>query len=260
MRILTFLMSILLFAAPVLAADLQKSMKDLDNRDRPLISPFKATTDTSQSWTGVWAAIMADYSASDTGLSLDIFGKSEGGTEHANIGKLDGLGGEGFGGSLQAGLDAQIGRIVIGGWGEYGIGGTESSASILNGLARLKVEQGDSYGAFASAGIALGDTLIYGAGGYVWTEFDTKLSIGDETTKKSFDFSGPAAEIGIRHRFTPNIQGKFAGRYEWLDKETIVRFGDEEFGGRLTAEPGILTIKAGIVISTTPGQGLLPLN
>jgi hypothetical protein len=257
MRTITFILSILALTMPVLAADLAKSMKDLDNRDRAFLS----TTDTaSQSWTGIWAAALAGYSMSNTDLSLDIFGKSEEGTEHANLGKLDGLGGEGFDVTLQAGLDRQVGRIVFGGWGEYSFGGTESNVSVFEGAARLKVQQGDSYGACARAGLAFGDTLPYAAGCYTWSSFDTRLSIGDEAAKKSFDFSGPALEAGVEHRFSSNIRGKFSARYTWFDEETIARFGDEEFGGRLTAEPGQLSIKAGIVISTTPGQGILPAN
>lgn len=258
MRILTFVLSILAFSAPALATDL-KSMKDLDNRDRPLLSPFRATTDTaSQSWTGIWAAALAGYSMSNTDLNLDIFSDNGEESRTANLGKLDGLGGEGFDATLQVGGDVQIGRVVFGGWGEYSFGGTESSASVFDGLASLKVEQKDSYGACARAGIASGDTLLYGAGCYVWTEVDTTLSFDGDAFKKSFDFSGPAAELGIEHRFSPNIRGKLSGRYTFFDKETVANFGDEEFGGRLTAEPGELSIKAGIVISTTPGQGLLP--
>jgi hypothetical protein len=248
-------MSILLFAAPVLAADLQKSMKDLDSRDRAFLS---TTTQASQTWTSIWVAALAGYSMSNTDLSLDVFGKGEGGTERHNLGKLNGLGGEGFDATLQAGGDVQVGRIVIGGWGEYTFGGTESSASVFDGAARLDVEQSDSYGAFGRVGVASGDTLLYAAGGYVWTKADTKLRIGDETFKESFDFSGPAAELGIEHRFSPNIRGKLAGRYVFYDKETVASFGDEEFGGRLTAKPGDLSIKAGIVISTSPGMGLMP--
>lgn len=255
MRILTFIMSILLFAAPVLAADLQKSMKDLDDRDRAFLS---TTTPASQTWTGIWAAALAGISMTDTEFNFDVFGKGEGGTEHANLAHVDGLGGEGFDATLQAGGDVQVGRFVFGGWGEYSFGGTESNASVLGGAARLRVEQKDSYGACARAGLAFGDTLPYAAGCYTWTSFDSKLSIGDAVSKKSFDFSGPAAELGVEHRFTPNVRGKLSARYTWFDKETVASFGDEEFGGRLTAEPGELSIKVGIVISTSPGMGLMP--
>jgi opacity protein-like surface antigen len=246
----------LMFVAPASAADIG-SMKDQDTRGRAMVAPAVAIDAPSQSWTGIWAAALAGYSMSNTDLSLDMFGKGEDGPERANVAKLSGLGGEGFDATLQLGGDIQIGRLVLGGWGEYSFGGIETTASVFDGAGKLKIEQGDSYGAFGRIGVAMGDTLPYVAGGYVWTSFDSTLSIGDDSAKGSSDFSGPAAEIGVEHRFSPNIRGKLSGRYTFFDKETVASFGDADEGGRLTAEPGVLAVKAGIVISTTPGQGLL---
>jgi hypothetical protein len=257
MRTIMTFMAMLIFSTSSEAADIA-SMKDQDARGRSMTT---ATIEApTQSWTGIWAAAMAGYSMSNSDLSLDAFGKGENGPERLNVAKLSGLGGEGFDATLQLGGDIQVGRIVLGGWGEYSFGGTETTASVLGGAGKLKIEQGDSYGAFGRIGMAMGDTLLYGAGGYVWTSFDGTPTVGDGQAKGSSDFSGPAAEIGVEHRFSPNIRGKLSGRYTFFDEETVARFGGGDEGGRLTAEPGALAVKAGVVISTTPGQGLLEMG
>lgn len=231
------------------AADIRGSTKDTPAHVLP-------SAEAPASWTAIWAAALAGYSMSNTDLSLSIFdnhGANEG--ERRGGGKLSGLGGEGFDATLQLGGDYQISqRVLVGGWAEYAFGGTESNAKVDFGgqtVGRLDVDQNDSYGLFARAGLIFGDTMVYGAGGYVWTEADAKLSGGDETLKRTFDFSGPAAELGIEHRFTPSIRGKLSARYTWFDEETVGRW--EGFCERyqLDAEPGVLSVKAGVVISTS---------
>jgi hypothetical protein len=229
------------------AADVYPSAKDTPAYVMP-------SATASQSWTGIWGAALLGYDMSNTGLSLNaLFSEGENEpTWHRDVAKVDGIGGEGFTGTLQLGGDYQFGRAVVGGWGEYTFGGTEAGAGIA-GLGKLTWEQQDSYGAFVRAGIASGDTLIYGAGGYVWTSFDAKFTGTDFGGKASFDFSGPAAELGVEHRFGQNIRGKLSARYTWLDDERLIE-GDNL---RLNAEPGILSIKAGVVISTGQGMGIL---
>lgn len=151
---------------------------------------------------------------------------------------------------MQLGGDYQIGRVVLGGWAEYQFGGVESSARVLD-FARLDVEQNDSYGVFARAGLTSGDTLFYGAFGWVFTEADATLRLGGSTVRKTFEFDGPAAEGGIEHKFTPTIRGKLSARYTWLDEEKLAAWGEDEcLRGELHGEPGVWSVKAGVVIST----------
>lgn len=217
--------------------------------------------ETSANWSGVWIAALAGYSMSNSAITTHSYDNIDGGLKDSPgawwndtydaTGKLDGFGGEGFDLTAQLGGDIQIGRIVVGGWGEYSFGGVESSASVA-GLGRLDVEQNDSYGAFARAGLVSGDTLFYGAVGYVWTEADAKLRVGDDTYRETFDFSGPAVEGGIEHRFSPGIRGKLSARYTWMDEETLVSEYNTTTGDGfdLRAEPGVWSVKAGLVIST----------
>lgn len=244
MRIfITALIAVLgLAAANSYAADIRPSAKDTPAHLLP------SAVEAPRSWTSVWIAALAGYDMSNTDLSLDVFNTHR--EAHEGSAGLDGLGGEGFTGTLQVGGDYQFGRVVVGGWGEYTFGGVESSA-FVSGAGRLDIDQNDSYGVFARAGLTFGDTLIYGAGGYVWTEADAKLSSGDLVARKTFDFDGPAAELGIEHRFSQNVRGRLSARYTWLNEERLADWADFCREYRLDGEPGILGVKAGIVINTT---------
>lgn len=220
------------------AADIG-SMKDMDSRDRPfLVAPAKAAPGVATSWTSVWAAALASYNMSNSGL-----------------------GGEGWSGDVQLGADVQLGRFVVGAFGEYSFGGTESEVRVFDGLARLNVEQQDSYSILARAGVVTsdGNTLLYVASGYTWTTVEATLRAGEDSVSRDYDFGGIPLELGVEHKFGPNVRGRLSGRYTWFGQETVFKDEDEGYGSRLTAEPGVLSIKAGVVISTSGGS-LNPLN
>jgi len=229
MRILTLIAALVLGTAANAA-----SLKDTFS-DREIIN-----TPVSATWSAIWGAALIGYSMSNTEIGFDATIRER--DDLDNVANLKGFGGEGFDGTVQLGGDLQIRGLVVGGWVEYSFGGTETELSILG--SSLKVEQNDTYGAFARVGLPLGETLFYGAAGYVWTEADVSLTGGYSET---FDFSGPAAEFGIERRFGSNFRAKLAARYQWLDEETVAKFEDV---ARITAEPGIWTVKAGVVIST----------
>lgn len=244
MKFLTFVLALLAGVASAQAADIRGSSKDTPAHVLP-------SADPASTWTSIWAAALAGYSMSNTDLSLSIFdNKGEDAGERIGGANLSGLGGEGFDATLQLGGDLQISqRVLVGGWAEYAFGGVETSANA--GGARLDIDQNDSYGLCGRAGLISGDTLFYGAGCYIWTEADVKASYEGETAfKRTFDFSGPAAELGIEHRFTPSIRGKLSARYTWFDEETVGRWEDYCERYQLDADPGLLSIKAGVVIST----------
>ncbi len=237
------------------AADLRGSVKDTFQ------APTTFSVSPRASWTGIWFAALVGYDMSNTNLTLDAFNNHE---ENENFGDrvggahLDGLGGEGFTATVQLGGDYQIGeRIVAGGWAEYTFGGVESSAGVdyYGYGTRLDVEQNDSYGFFGRAGVLVGaerDTLLYGAAGWVFTEADAKLSgDGFGTIRKTFEFDGPAAEVGVEHRFAPGIRGKVSARYTWLDEQLLSHWGDDDCERyELNGEPGVWGVKVGVVIST----------
>lgn len=241
---------------PAAAADSYASQRSVKDDPIPVISPVVP------SWTGIWVAALAGYNMSNTELGFDVFGQGEGGSFRENVAKVDGFGGEGADFTAQLGADLQLGGengrgLVVGGWVEYAFGGVESSANLGN--LSLDVEQKDSAAAFGSLGYADGNTLFYGAVGFVWTEVEATLSDGEDSIRESFDMSGPAVELGVRHRFSPGIQGKLSARYTFLEEEVLARFGDDEFGADLKGETGVFSVKAGVVISTEAmfgGRGL----
>jgi opacity protein-like surface antigen len=246
MKFLTAILALLAGVASAQAADVYPSTKDTPAHLMPALP-----AQTESSWTGIWAAALAAYNMSNTELSLDLFARSEGETQHANLAKVDGFGGEGGSADFQIGGDVQVGRLVIGAFGEYSVGGIESSASVFNNAARLDVEQQSSACLLGRIGIPSGNTLFYGASGYCWYEFEATLRLGDETRRQDLELNGIPLELGAEHKFTPNIRGRLAGRYTFLDEETVARFSDERFGGKLDADPGVFKIQAGVVISTS---------
>ena len=214
-------------------------------------SPVTISVPSSSTWSGLWAAALAGYSMNNTVLDAEVFDRED----SREIANVDGFGGEGWSGDVQLGGDVQIGRFVIGAFGEYSFGGTESQVRVFEGFGRLDVEQKDSYSILARAGVATSDnnTLLYVASGYTWTEAEATLRFGNDSVKRNYDFGGVPLELGVEHKFGPNVRGRLAGRYTWFGEETIERFGDEERGARLTAEPGVFAVKAGVVISTSGG-------
>jgi opacity protein-like surface antigen len=245
MKILASIIVLLLGLVPAAAADI--SLKDSPYQRGVITSAPEA----SAPWSGLWAAALAGYRMSNTVLDLDVYGETEGGRETFNLAHVDGFGGEDFHGDLQLGGDVQLGRFLVGAFAEYSFGGIESQVSIFEGAGRLDVEQDDSWSILARAGIISGETLFYVASGYTETTFKAKVSAGDESASRDLDFSGIPLEIGVEHRFSPNVRGRLAGRYTWLDEETVFKFGDEDNGVRLNAEPGIWEVKLGVVISTS---------
>lgn len=249
-KIAAFIMLVLAGLMPATAADVFNSTKD---------TPAHVLPSEVQSWTALWVAALAGYSMSNTDLGLDVL--TDGGEEEAaewrNLGRVKGFGGEGWDASVQLGGDIDIRGIVVGAFVEYTFGGTESEISIFEGLGKLNVEQQDSFCVMGRLGVARGETLFYGASGWCQTEFEATLRIGDESAKQTFEFDGVPLEVGVEHRFAPNVRGRLAGRYTWYGEENILG-GSEEDGARLTAEPGLFSVKAGIVITT--GGALDPLR
>jgi hypothetical protein len=242
-------------AAGAKAADIG-GMKDIDNRDRAFIAPASDEV----RWGGLWFGALGGYSVSNTNLGLDAFTDPDrngpggvngpAGVTGRNIGNLDGFGGEGFEISPQVGFDMQVGRLVIGAFGEYNIGGVESSANLGDG--RFDLEQKDSWCALGRIGVTSGRTLVYAASGYCQTTVETTLTgFGDATVGSDLDFDGIPVEAGIEHKLNDHMRLKLSGRYTMWDEETVFDDRREDGTGSTTsAEPGSLSIKAGIVIGT----------
>lgn len=192
-------------------------------------------------WTSLWAAALAGYTMSNTDLGLDSLYDDKF-TRQATV---QGFGGEGFDGTLQLGGDVQVGALTLGGWAEYSFGGSQAGVGLAD-IGKLEVDQSDSSCAFGRLGLPRGNTLWYTAGGYCWTTFEARLIEQASIEKRKLDLDGPAAELGVEHRFSDNLRAKLSGRYEFYNEETVLQ--DEH--GRIKAQPGELRLRAGIVLST----------
>jgi opacity protein-like surface antigen len=254
MRIILAIVAVL--CAGISGANAADTYARGSTKDEPFIA--SPSVPVASSWTSLWAAALVGYGMSNSELNLDLFASDgEGGQEDLNLARVDGFGGQGFNGALQLGGDVQMGRIVLGGFAEYHFGGIESEASIFDNAASLEVEEKDGYAFFGRAGVTVYDrTLIYAAIGWVHKEFEATTRFGDESSSADLEFDGIGYELGVEHKFTDNIRGRLSGRYTDLDEETVFKFGDDEFGGALKADPDTFEIKAGVVISTS-GLGFL---
>lgn len=210
-----------------------------------------APVTAEKSWTSLWAAALAGYTMSNTDLGLDKLYGHEGDERFSRLATVQGFGGEGFDGTLQLGGDVQVGALTLGGWAEYSFGGSQAGIGIAD-IGKLEVDQSDSSCAFGRLGLPRGNTLWYAAGGYCWTTFEATVTRLAGSARKDLDFDGPAAELGVEHRFSDNLRAKLSGRYEFYNEETVTRIGDIDLSGsgRMKVQPGELRLRAGIVIST----------
>ncbi len=244
----------LLLAGPAFAGDLEPKRGAAATVLPAPKEPIQSTDD--HSWNGIWLGAFAGYGISNSELTLEKFHES--GTNPVVVtsigkGEVDGFGGEGFFGQLQAGYDRQLGdRIVAGVFGGVSFSSSESSASLRQGpdvpgnsADTLKVEEGDTYFGGARVGYLLNQhNMVYVAGGYFWN-IDTEVSINDES--KDFDFEGWFGEVGFESRIAENVYARLSGRYYWGEEEKLAgRSGTEPCWDDIHVDPAKLEIMAGL--------------
>lgn len=212
----------------------------------------EVAVEASRTWTGLWLGAFGGYSMNNTELSLNSF--HDNGDKSLNKGRLDGLGGEGLFGEVQAGYDRQIGRLVVGCYGGVNFSGAETEASGKG--ASLKIEEDIAYLAACRFGALLNkDTLVYVAGGYRWQDVDITVTDGASKTFTE-DFDGFLGEVGLETRISGGLFGRLAARYTAFDdKNWSDRAGAEDnCWNELNADPGKLEIMAGITYKFGTGE------
>lgn len=111
------------------------------------------------------------------------------------LGSLDGIGGDGLAYGVTGGYDVQLGRLVVGIYGDYTHHDAESTLSIT-GLGSIGVGPQDQWAVGARAGVLLTDsTLVYALGGY--TEVSYASLAGPGISIPVPTFSGYQAGAGI---------------------------------------------------------------
>lgn len=114
--------------------------------------------------------------------------------------------------AAHAGFDYQLGSIVVGVVGEYGRNNiTDSVAAFSTTPASYTLTRRlrDNAALRARAGVALGDTLIYGTGGIAWgkirNSFATTNVANTFTNTGNEDAWGYRAGGGVEQRVAPNF-------------------------------------------------------
>jgi outer membrane immunogenic protein len=114
--------------------------------------------------------------------------------------------------AVHAGVDGQFGRVVVGGVAEYGRADIEDSVSAFSTTPAsytLTRRLRDNASLRARAGLAMGDTLVYGTGGLAWgkirNRFATTNTVNTFTDSGNEDAWGYKVGGGIEQRVGPNF-------------------------------------------------------
>jgi outer membrane immunogenic protein len=183
------------------------SAADLPTRAAPPAPVFAAAPVFT--WTGFYVGVNAGY------------GWSEDDNDAVDFADDDNDGG--FIGGAQVGYNYQIGSFVVGlegdiQYADFGREGvfnyTDEDGDILQG----EFESSDWFGTVrARAGVAFGQALIYGTGGFAFADDATGWTVGG----------------GLEYAFTNNLSAKIEGLYVSLDADNNDDFdfdNDVDFG------------------------------
>ena len=214
-KILLSSVALLGLATGALAADLPSR-----RAPAPIVAAVPVFT-----WTGFYVGVNAGYGWQD----------NNDGSVFVPAGTIPGTGagtivygddnGDGFVGGAQVGYNYQIGSFVVGLEGDiqYADFGGELSFDVDDDEDidedDFVFDRGDWFGTVrARAGVAFGQALIYGTGGFAFADDATGWTVGG----------------GLEYAFTNNLSAKIEGLYVNLDHDEDFDFdgfdGDTDFG------------------------------
>jgi outer membrane immunogenic protein len=197
-KILLSTVALLSLSAGAMAADLPSRRM----APAPMVAAVPVFT-----WTGFYFGVNAGYGWSDDDFDAVDFADDED----------DG----GFVGGAQIGYNYQIGSFVVGLEGDvqfadFGRDGVfnfeDEDGDILEG----EFESSDWFGTVrARAGVAFGQALIYGTGGFAFADDATGWTVGG----------------GLEYAFTNNLSAKIEGLYVNLENDDDFDFDIDGFDG-----------------------------
>lgn len=217
--------------------------------DGEVASPVADVVEPQVSWTGFYIGANAGAGAVVNRIEAEDFGDFD----------FDGVGGEGFLGSLMAGFNYQVSdSFVIGLQGDIGLADLKSEldVDIFNGLATLNADAKLDW--FASASLRAGwlpspDTMIYVIGGYSYAHYQLEgelfLDIGDgieADVDEDQDFNGYHLGAGVESMLTDNLTVRVEYRFTQYGKEDGIFGLDEAFFEEFDTEPSTHTGTIGI--------------
>jgi high affinity Mn2+ porin len=181
----------------------------------PSVAAGPVATAPIASWTGCYGGGAVGYAVSNTELSAPGFGSI-----------IDGIGAEGHSFAAVGGCDLQLGRLVLGAFGDY-TWHQDHEAALFGGVIGSLDEQ---WAVGGRAGVLLNETtLAYGTVAY--TEADLTLG-GMDVTHEGIQYGG-GVEIQIGSGFAIDA------RYTYSDLDTV------NYGG-LEIDPDVHAVRVGL--------------
>lgn len=172
-----------------------------------------AALEAPRTWTGFYLGAGVGAGAVVHDLSVDIPGV-------INILSFNGIGGEGFFGTLTAGYDHQIApSIVAGVFFDYDFSDISMDLSVLGGLFTASLEHKSSWSIGGRLGFLTSpSTLWYGMAGYTQAQFDLNSTLGSLDLP---DFNGYFVGAGVESQLHGGWSLRAEYRYTQLDSESI---------------------------------------
>lgn len=137
------------------------------------------------------------------------------------VASLDGLNSTGIVGDIRLGYDQQVNRFLIGVFGSYGLSSMEANGEAV-GLGSFDLERGDDWSIGARAGVLVNDrTLLYILAAYTQTEYDLRVTAGEETSSKTTTFDGVTVGGGVEFALASNVFLGIEGTHTFYGSETI---------------------------------------
>ncbi|WP_119268948.1 outer membrane protein [Taklimakanibacter deserti] len=211
-------------------------------------TPTADVVEPQVSWTGFYVGANAGAGGTVDKLTLDVGGDDP---------SFDGIGGEGFLGSLMAGYNWQVSdSIVLGLQGDIGIADLKSkldaSAEFLGLEAELDAETKLEW--FANASLRAGylatpETMLYVIGGYSYAHVkqEAELTVGipqgliiDEDISEKQDLDGFHIGAGAEAMLTDSLTLRAEYRYTQYGKEDF--FGIDGIESKLATHTGTVGI------------------
>jgi outer membrane immunogenic protein len=167
-------------------------------------------------WTGFYVGAGIGSGAVVHDLSVGIPG--------LNVLGFDGIGGEGFFGTVIVGYDRKLtSNIVAGVFTDYDFSNISSDVSLLGGLFSASLEHKYSWSAGGRLGVLTSpSTLWYGTAGYTQAEFDLTSSIGSLDLPK---FKGYFLGGGVESQLVQGWSLRAEYRYTQFQSETVASIG-----------------------------------
>lgn len=138
------------------------------------------------------------------------------------VASLDGLNSTGIVGDVRLGYDQQMGRFVVGVFGSYGLSGMEAEGTNTLFGEHFTLERGDDWSVGVRAGLLVNErTLLYILAAYTQTEYDLRITEGDESRSKTTTFDGVTVGGGVEFAVASNVFLGIEGSHTFYGEETI---------------------------------------